>query len=446
MSKTVTDRPAGSRPNEEPGFDEGRAREEAWRCLQCFDAPCATRCPAEIAIPRFIRMIQSGNYRGAAEVVRTANPLASSCGLACPDEQLCASFCLRAQIDRPIEIRRLHRFATDFERTAGPRRPVTPESTQGRVAIVGSGPAGLACAAELRRQGIGAVIFESRDRAGGVLTSTIPIYRFPESTVKSDLACAIGPDRESGIEWRFGRPVRDIAPLAGSFGAVFLAPGLSGTSPAIPNAGLRGVTTADAFLARCRATRYRLAVGPSIIVIGGGNVAIDAAIAAVECGRRRDKSVDVEIVYRRGAAEMPAWKREIEEARRLGVGFRFHTMPDSFIGPEGRLQGLLVRRAEPGPPDSSGRPRPVPVPGSDAMIPCDTAVLATGMQIDRDVAAALPRTREGRIRIDRRTGLVTGNIYAGGDATGTEMTIVAAVRDGKRAARAIAAAMGRPRR
>jgi len=412
----------------EPLLRSSQARDEAWRCLQCFDAPCAAACPAGIPIPRFIRMIASGNVRGAAEVVRTANPLAHSCGVACPGEELCSAACVRARIDHPIEIRRLHRYATECEAAAGPRTPPAPRASGPKVAIVGAGPSGLACASELRRAGARVTIFEARDRVGGVLSSTIPLYRFPDAVAKRDAEWSLGDAAP-----RFDSPVRDVETLAKRFDAVYLAMGLVSAMPTLEGTHLAGVDDAGEFLARCRRSRYRNRAGRHVVVIGGGNVAIDAAMAAVRCtGDAR-----VHLLYRRTRAEMPAWDREVREAEACGVMLHLLVSPIAFLGRRGRLTGVRLQQMRLGPPDADGRPRPVPVPGGEVEMPCDQAILATGLWLDPTPLGTLPITHTGRIRAHRKTGRVRGNIFAGGDAAGTDQTIVSAAGDGKRAARAI---------
>jgi NADPH-dependent glutamate synthase beta subunit-like oxidoreductase len=438
----------------EPQLESTQALREASRCLQCFDAPCAKACPAGIVIPRFIRMIRSGNVHGAAEVVRSANPMALSCGIACPDEQLCAAACLRAAIDSPVSIRRLHRFANDHEEDAGPRAPAIAPRTRSRVAVVGGGPSGLACAFELRRRGIAVTLYEGRDRVGGVLSSTIPLYRFPESVIQRDAAWTLGVERKKGrvaggqkdgaaANVKVGTPVADVEALARTYDAVFVAPGLVMQDSEIPGSDLRGVTDAAGFLGRCRKSRYATKVGKDIVVIGGGNVAVDAAMAAVRCGEvAGGPAPRVHILYRRGRVEMPAWEREVSEAERVGVFLHVLAIPVAFEGAKGRLTEVHVCRAALGPEDESGRRSPIPIPGSIYVMPCDTAILATGMRLDRIPLGKLPITREGLIKTDGATRRVRGNIFAGGDVANAAQTIVAAVRDGKLAATAIVEFLG----
>ena len=477
----------------EHAFTFSQAVREAWRCLQCFDPPCTQACPAGIVIPRFIRMIRSWSTEGAAEVVRSSNPMAMSCGLACPAEQLCASACTRAEIDRPVDIRRLHRFVTEQSDITRPRSPKVAPCVEGRrIAIVGAGPAGLACAFELRRGGLSVTLFEKRVRLGGVLSSTIPLYRFSEGAVLQDARWSLGlPLRRShssakkartdksqasadatlhaSVDIRLRTEVMDVDTLANEYNAVFIATGISSitsgvetvtsgtasaqyeaTSPAPSLEGihLKGVCTAEEFLERCRRTRYRNIIGSDVVVIGGGNVAVDAALAAVQ-PRLVDTQLGqvtarprVHLLYRRTRAQMPAWDRELQEAERAGVVIHFLVSPAAFVGKRGRLTGIKLSKTTLGPEDASGRPSPVPLPGSAFIMPCDQAILATGMRLDRGPLGTLPITKHGFLRAHPRTRRVRGNIFAGGDAVGAEQSIVAAVRDGKLAARAIAASLG----
>lgn len=477
----------------EPLFSPAQALAAAERCLQCFDAPCQAHCPASIPIPRFIRMLQSSNVRGAAEAIRSANPMAHSCGLACPQDQYCAAACTRGRLDGAVEIRRLHRYATSLDRkgrcpapfsAAAPEARARKNTEAGRpagvrqVAVVGAGPAGLACAFELSHHGVAVTVLEARRRAGGVLAHSIPLYRFPAEAIRDDVAFALGdagakppaPGRSGRasvlpapgrIRFLPGQPAGDWRELAERFDAVFLAPGAVARALDWGGHHLRGISSAIAFLECCRARRYRVKVGRRVAIVGGGNVAVDAALAVVRCGGllsrsggthgtghdgrehepRRGKPPggdrpEVHLFYRRSRPQMPAWDREVHEAERAGVHLHLLTQPVEFLGARGRVQAIRFQRTRLGRPDASGRPRPEPVSGSDFQLPFDQVLLATGMEL-AGPATGLPGTRAGWLKIRPSSGQVKGTVYAGGDATGSDQSIVSAVRDGKRAARAI---------
>lgn len=449
----------------EPRLRPDQARAEAARCLQCFDAPCTAACPAGIVIPRFVRMLATGNDQGAAKVVRSSHPLALSCGYACPDEQLCGAACLRAAIDRPIEIRRLHRYATEAgegkglrlapkgraandraendrdmnERAANDRAEKGRSATEvpPRVAVIGAGPAGLACAFELRRSGVAVTLFEERDRLGGVLSHTIPLYRFPEEAIARDGRWALGEAGE--VEVRLSSRIEEPARLRGKFAAVVVAVGVRDTAVEWEGTGLAGVVSADEFLARTRASRYRQRGGSEIAVIGGGNVAIDAAMAAVRAAEVQKKDARVHLLYRRTRREMPAWEREIALAEAAGVLLHFLVQPVRFLGAKGRLRGIELRRTRLVEAPGEARPRPEPVEGSDFVLACDQAVIATGQMVDAKLRRLLPVTRDGHLRLRGKSAALAEGIFAAGDATGGEQTIVSAVRGGRQAAREVLA-------
>ncbi len=449
----------------EPRLRADQARVEATRCLQCCDAPCVAACPAGIVIPRFIRMVASGNDAGAAKVVRSSHPLALSCGYACPDEQLCGAACLRAAIDRPIEIRRLHRYATEVGEgkglkpaptvlrgrpgdagasslpasTRGAKRPpkAGPQTRARRVAVVGAGPAGLSCAFELRRAGVAVTLFEERARFGGVLGHTIPLYRFPDEAIARDGTWALGEAGE--VELKLSHRVADPAGLRKEFDAVFLGVGVRDSASTWEGSDLGGVSGAEEFLARTRASRYRNRIGSEIAVIGGGNVAIDAAMAAVRCAEAQGRPTRVHLLYRRTRREMPAWDREVSLAENAGVMLQFLVQPGRFVGEKGKLLGIELARTRLAASSGKERPRPEVIPGNEFLFACDQAILATGQTVDGAWRKLLPLTRDGYLRVRGTTWQVGDGIFAAGDAVGGEQKIVTAVRDGRRAARAILA-------
>ena len=428
----------------EPVLTETQALAEANRCLQCYDPPCARNCPAGVGIPSFIRMIRSHNYQGAAEVFRTANPLAFSCSLSCPDDELCGAACTRARLDSPLQIRQLHRFAIEFEAKHKPRHPKPVKNISGKVAIVGAGPAGLACASELKQLGYKTVIFEQNNRPGGVPADLIPLERMPHNAIRRDVNRVLDSRPlkvKQAVKLHADKRVTDLEALCAKYDAVFVAPGLAAAASSIPGSDLKGVISAHDFLRLSRQRKYRNAIGKRIVVIGGGNVAVDAAGAAALCGLTKEITPfpDIRIIYRRTRSEMPAWQREISSVEEIGVAIEFLLSPISFVGDGKKLTGIKLIRTTLSASGVDGRPVPVPVPGSEFVLPCDQAILAMGMQIDRAGLSKLPYTNQGDIRVNANTLRVKGNLFAGGDAVGSDQTIVAAVRDGKRAARSIAA-------
>jgi NADPH-dependent glutamate synthase beta subunit-like oxidoreductase len=421
-------------------FTEAQAIHEAAKCLQCYDPPCTKNCPTGIVIPRFIRMIQSGNYRGAAEAIRYANPMALSCGLACPSESLCVSVCNREQIDAPIAIRRLHRFATEWEERNKPRNPMATEKVTGKVAIIGSGPAGLACASELRRYGVKVTVFEKEKIAGGVLAHIIPSYRLGKAELKRDVNWTLGKTGVKGsAKLELGRTITDLDKLSKKYDALFVAPGISDHKAQLPGDDLKGVSIAHEFLTQCRRRNYRNIPGSEVVVLGGGNVAVDAAIAAMRCGQIGQKSPapNVQILYRRTRAQMPAWDSEIRDAEAAGVSINYLIIPLEFVGARGRVTGIKVSRARLSDTVVKGRPRPVAIPDTEFVIPCDQAILAMGMSVDQNNMSGLIYVRRGYVRSNKSTGLVKENIFAGGDAAGADQMIATAVKDAKTAANAI---------
>jgi NADPH-dependent glutamate synthase beta subunit-like oxidoreductase len=374
--------------------------------------------------------------------------MVASCGEACPSDRYCAAACTRAELDTPIRIRELHRYATRMGERAAPR-PLrhAPRSGQ-RVAVVGGGPAGLTCALELRRLGVDVVLHEARSTLGGVLAHAIPLDRFPDETIAADGRWVVerAIDAPATLEVRLNHPIEEPAELAAVFDAVYIAPGAVPREPRIPGSDLGGVMPAIAFLEACRRRRYRQRVGRRVVVVGGGNVAVDAAMAVVRCGLEGGGAVRprVHLVYRRARRDMPAWEREMREAEELGIELHLLAAPLAFLGHAGRVEAVRLQTMRPGPLDGTGRPAPEPVPGAERELACDQVILATGLELDRRLTR-LPRTRSGWIRAHERTRRVGGMLYAGGDAIGSDQAIVTAVGDGKAAAAAIVAALRRKR-
>jgi glutamate synthase (NADPH/NADH) small chain len=416
-----------------PALDETAAVAEANRCLYCFDAPCTQACPTHIDVPRFIKKIASGNLEGSAKTILDANILGLSCSRACPVQVLCEGACVMHRYNKhPIEIGRLQRFAMDALHESGAGLPFVPgEDTGRRVALIGGGPASLACAAELRRRGVRAVIFDARALPGGLNTFGIAEYKL---TVEASLR-EIDLLTQLGVEFQFGVCV-DVAKLAeieAEYDAVFLGLGLGAIHKlGVAGEDVEGVTNALDFIAGYKSGAIT-AVPERVAVVGAGNTAIDAANAAVRLGAR-----EVSMVYRRGAEQMSAFGFEYEHAKQEGVRFLWHVAPVKVVG-ESKVEGLELAKLE-GRADGSLVPT-----GENFTVPVELIVLAIGQAthtefLAGDGVSAKVKLERGRVVIDRATGQTTNAKYfAGGDCTNGGREVVDAVADGKRAGIGIAA-------
>jgi len=406
------------------------ALDEAWRCLQCADPPCQQGCPAGVEVRTFIRQIRNLDLRGAALTIRRANVLGSSCARVCAQAEQCQRQCTRAQLDRPIDIAGLQRFACDYEISNGAVLPPAAPSSGHRVAVVGAGPAGLAAAAELARLGHQVELFEKAERPGGLLAHGIPPTRLPQQVVDHEIAAV----QAQGVTIHTGRPAERIEQLRDRFEAVVVAVGLTRSLPlALPGEDLPGVYPALSLLAhRLGPAAPRL--GPRVLVIGGGNTAMDAASSARRLGAR-----EVTVLYRRSEAEMPAWAEEIARVRREGVTIRTQVQPVEFIAADGRLAALRCQLTELGEPDESGRRRPVPVAGTVFELAADAVLVAAGETVDLDLARALGLRIGERGRVSDNPAL---GIFAAGDLGNARRTVVDAVAAGRRAARAVHEKLG----
>jgi dihydropyrimidine dehydrogenase (NAD+) subunit PreT len=396
-----------------PPFDRQAAIPEANRCLYCFDAPCTTACPTHIDVPRFIKKIASGNLAGSARTILDANILGASCAGACPVEVLCEGACVLHRYNKqPIQIARLQRFAMDSLHASGAPLPFTPAADTGlSVALIGAGPASLACAAELRRRGVRAAIYDARPLPGGLNTYGIAEYKLPlvESLREIEMLSQLG------VEFHFDTLVdaKQMADLEREHDAIFLGIGLGASHQlGIPGEELPGVTNALDLIAGYKSGELTQ-VPPRVAVIGAGNTAIDAAIAAVRLG-----ASDVHIIYRRGPEQMSAFSFEYEHARLEGVKFLWNTQLTRIFG------GEAVQAVELTGPIT---------------LPVDLLVLAIGQAAQTGVSDKVQR-EHGRILIDRVTGQTSNPKYfSGGDCTNGGREVVDAVADGKRAGIGIAA-------
>lgn len=436
------------------GFTLELAQKEAARCLQCARPTCIKGCPVYVLIPDFIKALREGDMVGAVEAMKEKNNLPAICGRVCPQEVQCEATCVLAKKGKPIAIGRLERFVGDYELKHRACPLERASSTGKRVAIVGSGPAGLTCAVDVAREGHDVVIFESLHAPGGVLTYGIPEFRLPkDDVVYAEIDYAM---ECLGVEIRtdhvIGRTLT-LDELLAEFDAVFLGTG-AGLPIFIPIPGINygGVLSANEFLTRVNLMKgYRfpeydtpVKVGKKVAVIGGGNVAMDSArsalrLQALEAQNNGGQAGEVHIVYRRSRDEVPARAEEVHHAEEEGVIFDFLTNPVEIYGDEkGTVRGMRSIRMELGEPDKSGRPRPVPIEGSEFDMEVDTVIMAIGTRPNPLVfndAGGLERTDWGTAVADEETGRTTKRqVWAGGDVVTGAATVVSAMGAGKRAA------------
>jgi NADPH-dependent glutamate synthase beta subunit-like oxidoreductase len=404
---------------------------EASRCLMCEDAPCLGGCPAGVDVRRFIRKIRFGNFRGAARLIREANLMVGICGRVCPQEILCMENCTRGNLDTPIDIAGLQRFAGDVELGTLAPLPGTAGESGRQVAVLGSGPAGLAAAAELRKLGHSVEILERADSIGGVLTQGIPPFRLDRGFVASELEYVT----RLGVRVRTGRDETDVRKLmAEGFDAVVIAVGLYRPfTVGLPGEDLDGVYVAAELLAAvARGERPR--VGDRVVVIGGGNVAIDAAMTAQHLGAER-----VDMCSLESYDELPAFRSETEVAQGEGIEFHTRTKPVRILGEGGKVtgyEGVGIRWRVPGllVPDNAEE-----IPGTEFQIAASAVIEAIGQGV-RDRYEGVETDVKGRIIVDPETGATSmPGVFAAGDVVNGGATAVQAFAEGKRAAAGVAA-------
>ncbi len=436
------------------GFTQEMAMLEADRCLQCAVPHCVEGCPVGVLIPQFIKALREGDMVGAVEAMKVKNNLPAICGRVCPQETQCESKCVLGKKGRPVAIGRLERFVGDYElaqRTCPLEHSV---DTGKKVAVVGSGPAGLTCAVDVGREGHQVTIFESLHVPGGVLIYGIPEFRLPKSVVRGEIDYAA---ECLGIDVRPNSVVGSlytIDELLGEegFDAVFLGTGAGLPSfLRVPGINYNGVLSANEFLTRVNLMKGYLfpdydtpvKVGRKVAVIGAGNVAMDSARCSLRLQKLRAQSGgaggEVHIVYRRSPAEVPARAEEVHHAQEEGVIFDFLTNPVEIYGDEnGNVSGMRCIRMELGEPDDSGRRRPIPIEGSEFDMDVDMVIVALGTSPNPLVfnsAGELERTRKGTVVADGETGRTTRpRVWAGGDVVTGAATVISAMGAGKRAA------------
>jgi len=428
------------------GYTEEQAREEANRCLQCPKPQCIQGCPVEIEIPAFIKLLREGKFEEAIAKIKEKNSLPAICGRVCPQEEQCQKFCVVGKVGEPVSIGRLERYLADWERAKGIKVPEKAPSTGRKVAVIGAGPAGLTVAADLAKLGHKVVIFEALHLPGGVLVYGIPEFRLPKSIVQAevDYIKKLGVDLKLG--YLIGRTftIPELLKERG-FDAVFIGSGAGLPQfMSLPGENLGGIYSANEFLIRVNLMKAYsfleydtpIRIGKHVVVIGGGNVAMDSARSALRLGAE-----EVCIVYRRSRGELPARKEEIENAEEEGIICKFLAAPTRFIGDEkGWVKQMECICMELGAPDESGRRRPVPVKGSEFVMDTDTVIVAIGRTpnpIIQRTTDGLAVTRWGTIVADENGKTSIESVYAGGDIVTGEATVISAMGAGKKAARAI---------
>ncbi len=434
--------------NEVPlGYDERTAIEEAKRCLECKPKEgqkiCVDGCPVGVDIPRFIRCIKEGKFDEAIKVIKEKNSLPAICGRVCPYENQCEGFCTLGKKFEPVAIGRLERFVADYERERG-YVVKKPEPKGKKVAVVGSGPAGLTVAADLAKLGYGVTIFEALHAPGGVLVYGIPEFRLPKRIVQAevDYVKALGVEIKTDVV--VGKTVT-MEELLEEFDAVFVGTGAGLPKfMGVPGENLNGIYSANEFLTRINLMKaYEFPeyhtpiwVGKRVATIGAGNVSMDCARNALRLGA--EESI---IVYRRSEAEMPARKEEIEHAKEEGVKFMFLTLPKRYLGDEhGWVKKMECIRMKLGEPDASGRRRPVPIPGSEFELEVDTVVVAIGQSPNPLLPRSTPglkTTKWGTIMVDEEGRTSLERVWAAGDIATGEATVILAMGGGKKAAASI---------
>ena len=426
------------------GYTAEMAVNEAARCLNCRNHPCVQGCPVNLPIPQFIHAIAEGDNEQAFALISAASSLPAVCGRVCPQETQCEAKCVRGIKGEPVAIGRLERFAADTHRQSGAAAPVRPAQGGKKVAVIGSGPAGLTCAGELAKRGYAVTVFEALHTAGGVLMYGIPEFRLPKAIVQEEIENlkALGVTIETNMV--IGRILSVDELFERGFEAVFVGsgaglPGFLG----IPGEGLLGVLSANEFLTRINLMKaYRpdydtpIKRPEKVAVIGGGNVAMDAARSAVRLGAKQ-----VTVVYRRSEKEMPARLEELHHAKEEGVHFSFLTAPVAVVGDEqGRAVGLSCQRMVLGEPDASGRRRPEPVAGSEFLLEADMVIVAIGNSpnpLIRATTDGLEADRRGCLSVDDALATTRPGVFAGGDAVTGAATVISAMGAGKRAAASI---------
>jgi len=427
------------------GYTPEQAMSEADRCLGCKNRSCVAGCPVRIDIPEFLALVKQGDFEGAYQIIARQSSLPAVCGRVCPQESQCESKCVRGVKGEPVAIGRLERFVADYHNANCKDLPVAPESNGKRVAVIGSGPAGLTCAGDLAKKGYQVTVFEAFHVAGGVLVYGIPEFRLPKAIVAKEIDTL----KALGVEIKTNAVVGKLVSIDELFeqgyDAVFIGSGAGLPKfMGIEGENLKGVYSANEFLTRINLMKaYRedsktpIFRAKRVAVCGGGNVAMDAARSALRLGAE-----EVYIVYRRGESELPARAEEVEHAKEEGIIFKLLTNPTRILrGENGMVAGMECVEMTLGEPDASGRRRPVVKEGSEFVLDVDCVIMAIGTSpnpLIKSTTAGLATEKWGGIIADEETGLTSReNVYAGGDAVTGAATVILAMGAGKNAAAAI---------
>ena len=432
------------------GYTEAQALDEAQRCLNCKNKPCMTGCPVMVHIPEFIAEVAKGNFEEAYQIISHTSALPAVCGRVCPQENQCEKYCVRGKKGEPVGIGRLERFVADWHNANCHTLPEKPASNGHRVAIVGSGPAGLTCAGDLARKGYGVTVFEALHLAGGVLVYGIPEFRLPKSIVQKEVDGLKALGVTIATDTVVGRTITvDELMEEQGFEAVFIGSGAGlPMFMNIPGVNYKGVFSANEFLTRINLMKaYKPESDTPIVhpkkvaVVGGGNVAMDAARCAKRLG------AEVYVVYRRGMEELPARKEEVEHAEEEGIIFKTLNNPVEILADENdNVNKIRCIKMELGEPDASGRRRPVEVPGSEFDLDVDCVIMALGTSpnpLIKDTTKGLEINKTGGIVVNEDGLTSKNNVYAGGDAVTGAATVILAMGAGKTAAKAIDEALSK---
>ena len=432
------------------GYTEAQALDEAQRCLNCKNKPCMTGCPVMVHIPEFIAEVAKGNFEEAYQIISHTSALPAVCGRVCPQENQCEKYCVRGKKGEPVGIGRLERFVADWHNANCHTLPEKPASNGHRVAIVGSGPAGLTCAGDLARKGYGVTVFEALHLAGGVLVYGIPEFRLPKSIVQKEVDGLKALGVTIATDTVVGRTITvDELMEEQGFEAVFIGSGAGlPMFMNIPGVNYKGVFSANEFLTRINLMKaYKPESDTPIVhpkkvaVVGGGNVAMDAARCAKRLG------AEVYVVYRRGMEELPARKEEVEHAEEEGIIFKTLNNPVEILADENdNVNKIRCIKMELGEPDASGRRRPIEVPGSEFELDVDCVIMALGTSpnpLIKSTTKGLEINKKGGIVVNEDGLTSKNNVYAGGDAVTGAATVILAMGAGKTAAKAIDEALSK---